>query len=198
MLSSHGMREKGVPFNENLNIPFMLYSPLLDENQRNTKSNYIGSLVDLIPTVIRLNNFNDCYNQFNGESLIKLNSNNKFESKIREDNLEKGALHLQNATEALLTYFSFSDWYINDATLEQRNNTKPNNFTFFTYKYAFIMNQTLFESKLYKFGLFYSLKDIIEYNILYNKITFNSIDLDLNLSKSNNKKIINLNKSLIN
>ena len=121
MLASHGLREKGFPFNSNLNIPFMLYSPLIDHSQYNTTSEYIGTCVDLIPTIMMLNNFNTTSHQFTGESLIKPTYNGKFVSKNTTDNMTKGALHLENATEGLLTWFSYINWYYNIATNEQKN-----------------------------------------------------------------------------
>ena len=197
MCGSHGQREKGLPFNSNVNIPFLLYSPLLDESCKNTKSNYLGSSVDIIPTIMELSNFSNNKKQFNGESLVYLNNNKKFESKTIEFNSKKGVIHLQNATDALLTWFNFIDWYLNYATNEQKNSIIGDSLNFFDYRYSIIMTQTIYknsknENKLYKFGLLYSLKDLVEYNINYNKILITKEDILNNLPLNCDENLINI------
>jgi arylsulfatase A-like enzyme len=181
VLASHGLREKGVPFNSNVNIPLIIYSPLLDNNSRNTTSNYICSSVDLIPTIMKLHSFTNHNAQFNGESVVKLNLKNNFDAKTRSENIKNGALHIQNATEALLTYFTYINWFLNISTTEQKDRLENNDIQFFDYRYAFVMYQTIYNSKHYKFGISYSLKDIIEYNIFHYNIPISIINIIENL-----------------
>jgi arylsulfatase A-like enzyme len=187
MLTSHGLREKGFPFNSNINIPLMVYSPLLDDKSRNTTSNYICSSIDLIPTIMKLHNFTNLNPQFTGESLVNLNRRNRFEPKIRSENIKNGALHIQNATEGLLTYFTYANWFFTKATQDQKSRLEEPNIQFFGYKSAFVMYQTLYNSKQYKFGIFYSLKDIIEYNIFNYKIPISITNIFDNLPSKNSK-----------
>jgi len=181
MLASHGQREKALPFNSNLNIPCLIYSPLIDKVEYNTTSDYIGSSIDLILTIMKLNNFNTTSTQFTGEPLIKLNSSNKFISKDKTDNITKGALHLQNATEANITWFGYINWFLNIATVKQKQKLNSKKIDYFNYRYAFVMNQTLYNSKQYKYGIQYSLNDLIKYNMALKNISFTNTDVINNL-----------------
>ena len=185
MAASHGQREKGLPFNSNVNIPLLLYSPLIDPIEYNTKSEYINTSIDLIPTFIQLNNFNTSSTQFTGESIIKLNSNNKFISKNITDNVKKSALHLENATEALITWFTYINWFYNISTSEEKERLNYKRLDFFNYRYAFVMNQTLYNSKHYKYGIQYSLNDLIKYNIIAKNIVLNKQDIISNFPNIN-------------
>ncbi len=161
-LSSHGLRSKGAPWESGNNIPFVVCSPDLSEYW-GTKSDYLGSTLDLIPTLIDLCNlrFGD-YTQYCGESVFFRNSNCKL---VPKTNLfsTKVIPYLWNTSAALNSYFTYLQWYsASTPEIQAKIYKNPNNFL--EYQYSYMMSYQYVGGKLYKFGRYFSLLDVLLQN----------------------------------
>ena len=75
LLSSHGLKQKQMPFKECSNVPCLIYSPDLTPELIGKSCDFYGSLTDILPTQLVLNNL---YSEstFDGKPLLVW-SNNK-------------------------------------------------------------------------------------------------------------------------
>lgn len=152
LMSAHGIKQKGMPFKECVNVPFVVYSPRIPINFRGTKNNVLGSLLDLAPTIDVLMNIPNKNTNFLGESLIVKNNNN----------------FLIARTQNLPVMHIFND-FMNGMTclLDPSYNDDFMNFKFC---FNMIIDYDEIDGKLYKFGRYYDINEVIIYNFIYNTL----------------------------
>jgi arylsulfatase A-like enzyme len=157
LASAHGMRSKGVPLNEGISIPFLVYDKNISEHNI---SEYLCSQIDIIPTFGDLCNLNYSNYGYIGASVIEKNGNSIYSKKINNDNT---AITLSNLNDGLMMYFLYIKWY-NDASIYSKSlvDNNPNNW--FEWQYAFIMECKYVNNTLYKYGRFFSLTDLLYEN----------------------------------
>lgn len=160
-MTSHGLKEKGFPFNNSTNVSFMVYSPKL--LNPGTKSDVLGSLLDLNPTLQYLSNIKD-ETGFMGESLIEKNINGKLVPRFKDIPV----LNIQNSTMVFfISYKGWKDW-ISIQTEETINKciSIPNNM--FEFQYCFIMTIKIINGIKYKFCRFFNVLALYKYNLKNN------------------------------
>jgi arylsulfatase A-like enzyme len=173
--SSHGQRSKAIPFKENVNVPLLIYDK--DLKEKNILSEYICSSIDIIPTFATLCNISlDTSPQFIGTSIL-YKENNLFNTKINTD--ETNSIFYTNNSDALLSYYLYIFWFLKLSDKSIVHKPPPNIFAF---QYAYTMVTKKYNNKLYKYGRFFSLIDLLNANIDINytitkKYLFNVIDL---------------------
>jgi arylsulfatase A-like enzyme len=171
-ISAHGMRSKGVPFKEAISIPIILYDKNIE--LKNSISNYLCSLLDIIPTFKLLCNLDDNIDtQFLGNSLV-VKYNDKYYSK--ENNETNSNLHLFNCNDGLMMYFMYANWLSTTSISSKLNIYKaPDNW--FNWQYSFVLINKYYNNKLYKYGRFFSLTDLLYTNsTIETKITLAYLD----------------------
>jgi arylsulfatase A-like enzyme len=167
MLGTHGLRSKGQLFKESQNIPCLIYSPKISVELHNTKSDFLCSQIDIIPTLIDLNNLTNTKDEFIGTSLF-----NNYVPKTNYDG--RSTLYVLNGNAFLTMYYSYLLWYKNlDDETKSKIYKSPSNL--FEFQYCFSMVTTIYENQLYKFGRFYSLFDLMNYNFIDTLISKNVI-----------------------
>lgn len=194
-MSSHGLKQKGLPFNNATNICCLIYSPNLDKSLINTNSNYLGSLIDILPTLIDLSNLNK--NNIDMSSILGKSLFIKNNNKLYINNLDQTVFQIVNNNMYLMSYYLYFYWYNEIATNEQKNNLSYNPDNIFDYKSYYVMIVKNIKGIKYKYGKYFSIYDILDYNILVNteiKDIFSKEILIDYVNKSNNieifKKII--------
>lgn len=172
LMSSHGLKQKGLPFNNATNIVFLAYSPNLAKRYINTDNDLLGSLLDIAPTFINMSSLKYDGTQFLGEALLIKNANNKLVPARK--NPSKTALQFVNNTMILPTYYSYVGWVNDTATNAQINKLFYNPETVFEYQYSYVHIVTKVNNKKYKFGRYFSITEIINYNLKHNTNINNS------------------------
>jgi hypothetical protein len=168
-MSSHGLKQKGVPFKESVNVPFMVYSPQLCPGV----SNVIGSLIDLSPTIEKLSNVNITSSEFKGVSLFNLIDN---ELKVRDNDIP--VFNIYNSFMTYLSYFGFKNWY-SKQTSEFQNSMKYSYVdTFFEYFGHYSICIHKIDNVQYKLVRFYSIREVIAYNLIFNNLLNNNFSID--------------------
>ena len=176
-MSGHGLKQKQTHYKESTNVPFIVYSPYLNKNIIGKKSNILGSLLDLAPTINTLSK-NDINPNYSGVSLLNWN-NSEFQIRIQDIPV----LNVYNAwMTSTASYISYSI-YSSGLSQEQLDKIvcKPDGF--FQYICNFIMTIGYYEGKLYKFVRYYNLYELLRYNSLNNtvlitELNFTCIDND--------------------
>ena len=174
MLGAHGLRSKGQPYKESNNIPFIVCSPNISKELWNTDSDYLCSQIDLNSTLVHLSNLEKPENQFVGKSVFDENYNPK------KNYHGNSALYILNGNQFLPTYYSYYNWY-NQLDNTQQSNVYRNPRNLFEYQFNLVMVTTIYNDQLYKFGRYYSLKDLQSYNwkttIINKEVLLNEIKL---------------------
>lgn len=161
-MSAHGLKQKGYPFKECVNVPFVVYSPYISEDLKNTNCNILGSLLDLAPTIEILSNVLNKSNEFIGESLLYWNNNNLYPR-----NNDKQVFHIVNSWMLTNSYFTFPIWYsLQPQSVKDRVVRVPNNY------YEYLSNYTMIIEKYngfsYKFVRYFCIEELFLYNFIYN------------------------------
>lgn len=172
-LSSHGLKQKQMPFKECSNVPCLIYSPDLDCSLYGKSTDIYGSLVDILPTQMVLNNLVSSSN-FDGKSLL-IWDNSKLKINYHEHKYYN-PVNIVNSTMYSLNYFFYLKWYFKNYNGQQLT-SNPSNY--FDYESSFCSIITKINHKTYKYGRYYSIYNIIKYynDIQPNKILFNKINL---------------------
>lgn len=151
-MSSHGLKQKGFPFNNSVNVCCLISSKNLKQKG---KSNVLGSLLDINPTLENLSNL-DSSSSFLGKSLIKSGYS-------RDENVD--VINVMCSTMYFIpTYYGWKKWYS-----QQNEETKlkcvnvPKNM--FEYQYIYLMVITYHEGVKYKFCRFFNLFEMYNYNL---------------------------------
>jgi len=157
------LKEKGFPNDNSLNVPFMICSSKLNKELLGTKSNVLGSLLDLNPTLEVISNLEKNEN-FLGKSLVEYSKNGLIP---RNDNISP--LHVGNSTMIyLILYSGWLEWIKNQSeeTKSLCLNTSTNAFKF---HYNFLTTVKYINGKKYKFTRFFNLYELYNYNFHNNE-----------------------------
>lgn len=173
LLSSHGLKQKQLPFNQCSNVPCLIYSPDLVHELVGTSSTLYGSLVDILPTQLILNNLHCNGTNFDGQPLLiwsgcKLIINTKA-------HFDYNPINIVNSTMYTLNYFFYLQWY-NKNYLTQSLTSNPSNM--FEFQSSFVSIITKIDNSRYKFGRYYSTFSIIKYQLFKcdEQIIFNKLE----------------------
>jgi arylsulfatase A-like enzyme len=162
LLSSHGLKQKQLPFNECSNVPCLIYSPDLDPNLIGKTSDLYGSLVDILPTQLILNNLQSDTN-LDGKSLLVRNNLNQLILNEYEHKLYV-PINIVNSTMYSLNYFFYLKWYIQNYSGNVLTSHPRNLFEF---QSSFVSIITEIDGIIYKFGRYYSIYSVIIYQLFY-------------------------------
>lgn len=184
-VSSHGLKQKGFPFKESENIPFLVYSPHLDKKFVGKSFDTLGCHLDLNPTFEEISNLSIKSKLFKGRSLLNWNN-----GKLIPTFENRDVIHVCNSTMHLeIGYSGYLIW-------KEQNKDKNFNILFepknlFDLQYSFVMLITQINGKQYKFCKFFTYKQLLDVNL--NDIKINKSDL-IQISKeyyeiNDNKKI---------
>ena len=186
MMGAHGLKQKGFPYKESTNVCCLVYSPFLPVSLRNTKSNVLGSLLDLAPTLEVLGNLTIKSSKFTGQSLLEWDDK---ELAIRSNDVS--VVNIYNSWMTSGTYFTYAPWYKKqDSTIQAKVYNSPE--TFFEYMCHFSMYMEKIEGVLYKYARFYTIREIFAYNFVYNDKL--PVKLTVDIINNNIPKIIKTNK----
>lgn len=172
LLSSHGLKQKQLPFNECSNVPCLIYSPDLAPELVGKTTNFYGSLIDILPTQIILNNLCTDTN-LDGKSLLVRNNLNQ----LVLNEVEHRAyvpVNIVNSTMYSLNYFFYLKWY-KDNYSDQSLTSVPTNL--FEFQSSFVSIITEIDGNIYKFGRYYSIYSTIAYQLFIHpkQNTFSSV-----------------------
>jgi len=150
LMSAHGLKQKGFPFKECVNVPCIVYSSKIHLNLKGTKNNVLGSLLDIAPTIDRLMNIPYKNRNFLGVSLI-----NKYNDYFFPRSQNLPVMNIFNDVMNAQSCFINPDY------------TK----SYFEYKYNFnmIIDYDI-DGKLYKFGRFFNIFELFRYNFISNNL----------------------------
>jgi arylsulfatase A-like enzyme len=173
LLSSHGLKQKQMPFKECSNVVCLIHSPDLSPNLIGRNSNLYGSLVDILPTQLLLNNLNS-ESKFDGKSLLVWDCN---KLKINtQEHLYYNPINIVNSTMYTLNYFFYLLWYKKNYN-SQTLTFNPSNM--FEFQSSFVSVITNIDGHTFKFGRYYSIYSTIRYQLfinqnqdIFNKIEF--------------------------
>lgn len=163
MMSSHGLKQKQMPFKECSNVPCLIYSPDLADDLIGNSTNIYGSLVDILPTQILINNLNTS-SSFDGKPLL-IWKNNKLIINHKEHH-SYNPINIVNSTMYNFNYFFYLQWYLSNYQ-GQTLTSEPSNY--FQYKSSFYSIITKINQTTYKYGVYYSVNDIVSYYLFKNK-----------------------------
>lgn len=178
MMSSHGLKQKGVTFENSCNVPCLIYSPYIPNQLRGTTSNVLGSLLDIAPTIETLANIKIKSRSFSGKSLINWVGNN-----IVPRVIDEPVFNIYNAWMTTLCYFSYASWYSNapdNTILSDYNPTSYLKFQAFT---TLIVDKI--GGKKYKLTRYFNVIELFLYNFMFNsqfQITITADMINSNLS----------------
>ena len=170
-MGAHGLKNSGFPFKESMNVPFLVYSPFLSDDLKNTTSNILGSLLDLAPTNGIIANLTIQSHRWLGQSLLDWDLKTKrLKLRTTGGNNNDGNLpvvNISNSWTLTSTYFSFDRWY------KKQSSTTQNKIvivpdTFFEYMSHYQVYIDKINYSYYKYIRFYTMREIIAYNIVYN------------------------------
>lgn len=170
MMSSHGLKQKSYPFKACMNVPLLIHSPKIHNHLKGTKSDVLCSLIDINKTLINLQ-FDEKISKgltknskFLGKSILKNNGCN-----LKIDKNRKRFFHYADGFMFNLTYFGYVIFLKTVEISKVRN--PPRNY--FEYKSMFYLTISKINNEYYKYGKYYCIKDLIQYNvkdtIYYNK-----------------------------
>ncbi len=163
LLSSHGLKQKQMPFNECSNVPCLISSPNLLNSLKGSVSDIYGSLVDILPTQLVLNNL-ESNNKFDGKSLLRWEHDYLNINFLEHTNYNP--INIVNSTMYSLNYFFYLQWYYKNYS----NQTLSSNATnFFEFESSFTSIITTINGIKYKFGRYYSIHSIIIYFLFINQ-----------------------------
>lgn len=157
-MSSHGLKQKGFPFKESQNVPFLVYSPNL--KNPGTTCDILGSLLDLNPTFEVISNLEIKSDRFSGKSLLEWD-----DSKLisRTENLN--VFSVVNSTMHLPSgYIGYKIWKAKNRLLSKPYKIYNDPQNIFYFRYSYISCITNIKGKQYKFCRYYSLNQLYETN----------------------------------
>lgn len=160
LLSSHGLKQKQMPFNECSNVPCLIYSPDLAPELIGKTTDLYGSLVDILPTQMIMNNL---YSNtvLDGKSLLVRNNCNQLVLNELEHQ-EYIPINIVNSTMYSLNYFFYLKWYIQNYS-NQIMTSYPKNL--FEFQSSFVSSIIEIDNVIYKFGRYYSIYSTIVYQL---------------------------------
>lgn len=153
MMSSFGLKQKIFPHKTCMNVPCLIYSPNLKKSLRGTKCNTLCSLVEIKKILTSLQ-----FNKFSDNSLFMKSSDNKIKLNI---NYKKRFFHICNSFLSQLSYFTFLGFIKKNGT----DNIQKVPKNFFEYQSNFILTIANYNGKEYKYGIYYSIIDLLKCNL---------------------------------
>ncbi len=158
-LSSHGLKQKQLPFKESSNVCCLIHSADLACDLIGKNSDIYGSLIDILPTQLVLNNMRQI-DKTDGKSLLVWKYGKLHLNLVEHSNYVP--LNIVNSTMYALGYFFYYPWYARNYK-GQSLTSNPSNYFEFQSNFSSIItnvgNQTL------KFGRYYSIHSIIKYHL---------------------------------
>lgn len=169
-MSAHGLKQKQMPFKESSNVPCLIYSPNLSKKIIGKSIDLYGSLVDILPTQLVLNNL-ETVCEFDGKSLLSWNDGeNGLELDINIcEHRHYIPLNIVNSTMYIPNYFFYLQWYYDSVQSDQQIQLTSNPKNYFEYQSSFTSIIVNVDGTTYKFGRYYSILSIIKYFLLFNK-----------------------------
>lgn len=161
MMSAHGLKQKGYIFEQSCNVACLIYSPNIPDNLRGTKSNILGSLLDVAPTIETLANIKEPSSRFLGKSLFKLDNN-----KLLPRDENNAVFNIYNSWLTYFTYFNYKNWLTENT--ENTVITDYNPQSFYDYQAFFTMVVDIINNKQYKLAIHFSVIELLLYNWKYN------------------------------
>lgn len=182
MMSSHGMKQKGCHFENSCNVACLIYSPHIPLRLRGTRSNVLGSLLDIAPTIETLANIIQTKSdRFLGKSLLNWEINSLV-PRLQDEPV----FNIYTTWMTYLTYFSFKSW-----TQENPDNSilpAFNSSNFFNYQSFFVMTIDYIEGKKYKLAKYFNFIEVLEYQWLFderlNKLQVTAANMKASLTGS--------------
>jgi arylsulfatase A-like enzyme len=173
-MSAHGLRQKGYPFKESTNVPFIICSPFFSNKLKGTKSDILGSLIDLNPTLEVLSNLQNVSYRFIRTSLVKWSK-----CGILKINTKKhkhySVINVINSTMFQATYAFYGSWYkAQTSEIQSMVINNPRNLFEFVCPYTMII--TKHNKKQYKFCRYFTWFELFSYNFKHNSLLSNPID----------------------
>ena len=179
LMSAHGLKQKGFPFRECVNVASVFYSPQLAKCIRGTKSNILGSLLDLAPTMETITNCKKLSTQFQGNSLLIQRNDGLYP---RSDN--NPVFNIFNSWMFYSTVVNFDSWYnAQPADIQKKVLGYPT--TFYEYFCHYTMTIDNVDGKFYKWVRYYTLNELISYNLVFNS-AFSNIKNQFSISHFTN------------
>lgn len=182
MMSSHGMKQKGYHFENSCNVACLIYSPYIPLRLRGSRSNVLGSLLDIAPTIETLANIRQTKSdRFLGKSLLNWEINSLI-PRVQDEPV----FNIYTAWMSYLTYFSFKSW-----TKENPDNSilpAFNSSNFYNYQAFFVMTIDYIEGKKYKLAKYFNFIEVLEYQWLFderlNKLQVTAANMKTGLTDS--------------
>lgn len=161
LMSAHGLKQKGLEFQECTNVPFLIACPGLEPG----KSSVLGSLLDYAPTLLTIAN-SPIPASFLGTSLLIKEASGKF--KPRKQN--KSVLSTFNSLMTVVGFYTYKLYYaLSDNAMQQRllnSNSFPDSV--YNYFFAFNMIVTKRNGEQYKLARWFTMAEIFAYNYIFN------------------------------
>jgi arylsulfatase A-like enzyme len=173
-MSAHGLKQKGFPFKESTNVPFIVCSPFFESKLKGTKSGMLGSLIDLNPTIEILSKLQSKSSRFIGTSLIKWNDEGKLKLN-KKGHKDYNVINVICATMYQASYANYGTWY-RQQTQEIKDKViyKPRNIFEFVCPYTMVITECC--GKQYKFCRFFTWYALYFYNFAHNPLLTGPID----------------------
>lgn len=167
-LSAHGSKQKGLPFNECVNVPSVIYSPFLDKSLVGQKSSILGSLLDLAPTLEVLGNLLNKSSEFQGKSLLEWKTNSNGEQRLFSRLKNQPVFQIVNSWLNCFTYFNYQFWYGDQPeNIINKIIFQPDNI--YGYLSFYVMTIEIIDGKQYKLVRFFNYNELLLFNYVYNE-----------------------------
>lgn len=183
LMSSHGLKQKGQPYENGTNIACLVYSPHIPKCLRGTTSNILGSLLDIAPTIEQLANIKLPSNFFLGKSLL-----NWKDKCLVPRNIDIPVFHSYYSWMTYLTYFFYKEWYFKNIN----NNTVLPDFnpsTFYQYHGFYNMTVENINGNKYKFVRYFNLIELLAYNWVFDP-KLSKLEITADILKENFSKTL--------
>jgi arylsulfatase A-like enzyme len=161
-MSGHGLKQKNFPFKESTNIPLLICSNTLNKSLYNTKSDILGSSIDIAPTLVKLLNLQSYENKFVGISLLDGDKD-----RLNPICFNSDVFHITNGWMFASSYFNWANWYNNQSLIIQ-NKVVYNPQNLFEYLSPFAMYIINIDNIQWKFIRYFNIIELIIYNLKHN------------------------------
>lgn len=167
IMSAHGLKQKGLPFNECVNVPCVIYSPFIDKSLVGKKSSILGSLLDLSPTLEVIANLLNKSTNFQGKSLLEWKPNSNGEQRLFTRLENEPVFQIVNAWMNWLTYFNYKFWYELQPT-KIKNKIRIDTNNIYSYLSLYVMTIEIINGKQYKLVRFFNYNELLLFNYRFN------------------------------
>ena len=170
LMSAHGMKQKGVHFDEGTNIACLIYSPKIAPENRGTESTVIGSLLDISPTLEVLAGLESHSPSFLGTPLLV--SKGKSDCPLVPRTENKPVINVYNSWLTFSSYFFYQNWFSNSDTSTQDRVISQNNVfpDFYNYLGFYLMTVDEINGKIWKLARYFNFSEILLFNYEFNPL----------------------------